>query len=264
MPRPTKRGRRKHPGRNEELDSAMVYGKNPVRELLRADPGRVLELNICESSLKSCRELQSLAESKNVQTRVIPRNDFERLVSGVSHQGVCAAISPLPARNLAQLERDAGKAVPNALFVFLDQIEDPHNMGAIIRSAAAFGADGIVAPGAHSANLSGIVAKSSAGAIAYVPIYSVPNLTEALKRARKAGLWIVGTDSEADETLPELDLTGPIGIVIGNEGRGLRRLVREHCDFIVSIPMPGGFASLNASVAAGVVLYEVTRQRSNS
>ena len=186
------------------------------------------------------------------------RETLDRMAGGVPHQGIIAIVSEKPVLSLPTL-LDAVKAP--ALLVALDGVEDPRNLGAILRTAEAAGADGVLLPERHSAGLSETVARASAGALEHVPVARVGNLVQALQALKERGVWIVGYDAAGTERWDAVDLTKPVALVLGGEGRGMRRLVREHCDHLVSIPHFGHVTSLNVSVAAGVALYEAVRQR---
>lgn len=182
--------------------------------------------------------------------------ELTRLAGSPDHQGVVAEVDPYPyADALALVDR------PNALIIALDQVQDPHNLGAVARSAEAAGADGLVICGRRAASVTASVAKASAGAVEHLPIARVGSLAEFLTRAKDAGGWIYGADADAETAYTEIDLTGTIVLVLGSEGRGLRRLVAERCDGLVSIPVRGKVASLNVSAAAAALLFEAVRQR---
>ena len=205
-------------------------------------------------------EVYRLARQRDIPFDVRDRTALDRAAEGAVHQGVVAYCA---ARNYADFDALLDELDTAAsLVVFLDGIQDPHNLGAIIRSAYVAGADGVVLPARGSAGITAAVVKASAGAVDYLPICRVGNLARAVRQASAAGLWITGLVPEAERDFGDVDYSGPGALVIGGEARGLRRLVREACDFLVSIPMSRAeIGSLNASVAAGIVLYEVFRQR---
>jgi 23S rRNA (guanosine2251-2'-O)-methyltransferase len=235
----------------------IVYGINPVLEALRA--GRVTAIRVGARSGGRMREVLTLAEERGIRVQQVEPGLLERLSRGGVHQGVVADVDET-ARDYSVAELVRGAAgVP--LIVVLDGIEDPHNLGAILRTADAAGVDGVVMQSRRSAALGGAAAKASAGAIAHVRMARVVNIARALDELKDAGVWTVGLAGEADTRYDAIDLTGPTAIVLGAEGSGLRRLVRERCDFLAAIPMRGHVASLNVSVAAGVTLFEVMRQR---
>jgi len=234
----------------------IVYGINPVIEALRA--GRVRELRVSERGGDRMRELLALAERQHVPIRRVPVDVLARQARGGVHQGVVADAEEARNYSVEELVRDA--AGP-PLIVVLDGIEDPHNLGAILRTADAAGADGVVMQSRRAAALGGAAAKASAGAVSHVKIAEVVNIARAVEELKGVGVWTVGLAGEASDTYDHIDFTVPSAIVLGAEGTGLRRLVRERCDFLASIPMLGQVGSLNVSVAAGVTLFEAVRQR---
>lgn len=234
----------------------IVYGINPVVEALRA--GRVRELRVGERADDRIREVLRLAAERDVAVRRVPADVLLRQAKGGVHQGVVAEVADVREYSVAELVREAA-GVP--LLVVLDGIEDPHNLGAILRTADAAGVDGVIVQERRSAALDGATAKASAGAVSYVRVAQVVNITRAIEELKTLGVWSVGLAGEAEAPYDTLDLAGPTALVMGAEGAGLRRLVRESCDFLAAIPMRGHVGSLNVSVAAGVVLFEAVRQR---
>ena len=236
----------------------IVYGINPVLEALRA--GRVTALRVGDRGGERLRELLALASQRGVRVQRVPGDVLARLARGGVHQGVVADVEAVATDfSIADLVRGAAD-VP--LIVVLDGIEDPHNLGAILRTVDAAGADGVVVQTRRSASLGGAAAKASAGAVAHVKIAEVVNIARAIEELKDAGVWTVGLAGEATTTYDAIDFGVPCAIVLGAEGAGLRRLVRERCDYLAAIPMRGHVGSLNVSVAAGVVLFEAIRQRS--
>lgn len=245
-----------------ERDTALrIEGRNAVLEAFRS--GRTIDKLFV---LEHCQDgpVQSiLREAKKQQTIVkfVRREKLDQLSETGRHQGViamAAAYAYSQVDDMLELARERGEAP----FLFLlDSIEDPHNLGAIIRTANLAGAHGVIIPRHRAVGLTAVVAKASAGALNYTPVAKVTNLTAEMERLKQQGLWFVCADM-GGTTMYELNLKGPIGLVIGNEGDGVSRLVREHCDMIASIPMKGQIDSLNASVAAGVLGFEIVRQRS--
>ena len=236
----------------------LIYGINAVAEALKA--GRVMSMRAGRRSDQRLRHLLEMAEQASVPVRRVSDDELDRESGGASHQGVIADVSERRVYELHDLIEDA-LARPPALIVVLDGIEDPHNFGAILRSVDAVAAHGIVRQTRHSAPLSAATTKASAGAIAHVKIADVVNVARALEALKEAGIWTVGLAGDAPDTYDKIDLKLPTAIVLGAEGTGLRRLVRERCDFLARIPMLGHVDSLNVSVAAGVVLFEARRQR---
>lgn len=234
----------------------LIYGINAVTEALRA--GRVVSLRAGKRSDRRLLELLAQAEQSRIPIRRVSDQELDRESGASSHQGVIADVKESEAYDLDDLIRDAP---PPALLVVLDGIEDPHNFGAIVRSVDAAGAHGLVRQTRHSAPLGGATSKASAGALSHVKIADVVNIARALDELKDAGIWTVGLAGDAPQTYDRIDFTVPTALVLGAEGTGLRRLVRERCDIVASIPMKGHVDSLNVSVAAGVVLFEAVRQR---
>jgi 23S rRNA (guanosine2251-2'-O)-methyltransferase len=235
----------------------QIYGLNPVLEALRA--GRVQRLRVGARDDRRIDQAVALARDLGVPIDRVDAETLSRTARGGAHQDIMAEIAPPREYSVGDLIVSAGSEAP--LLVVLDGIEDPHNVGAILRTADAAGAHGVVRQARHAASLDGVVAKASAGALAHVRIATVVNIARALEELKSAGVWTVGLASDADERYDAPDLTLPTAIVVGAEGAGLRRLVRERCDRLVSIPMAGANGSLNVSVAAGVMLFEAERQR---
>src|SRR6267142_42560 len=210
-------------------------------------------------------EIVQLARKQGVPVRFEDRGQIDRLANSKDHQGVVALVAARAAANLEDIlaHANAGHGQPG-LIVLLDGVEDPHNLGAIIRTALAAGAHGVVIPERRAAGLTDTVARASAGALAHLPVAKVTNLARTMEELKEAGYWLVGLDAEGDREYTEVDFTSPVGIVMGGEGRGLHELTRKRCDFVVSLPTVGPVKSLNVSVAAGVVLFEVVRQRKAS
>jgi 23S rRNA (guanosine2251-2'-O)-methyltransferase len=234
----------------------IIYGINPVLEALRA--GRVTELRVGERKGGRMQELLALASERGVRVRHVPPDALDRDARRGVHQGVVAVVEETGDYSIDELVQ-AASGPP--LVVVLDGIEDPHNLGAILRTADAAGVDGVVIQSRRSAELGGAVAKASAGAVAHVRIAKVVNIARALDELKQAGVWTVGLSGDAPTPYDEIDFTTPTAIVLGKEGTGLRRLVRERCDYLAAIPMGGHVDSLNVSVAAGVTLFEAVRQR---
>ena len=234
----------------------IIYGINAVLEALRA--GRVEEISAADTQNERVRGLLGEARRRGVAVRPADADTLRRLARGGTHQGVVARSRGLPEASLGEL---AAAVQGPPLIVVLDGVEDPHNVGAILRSVHAAGASGLVRQTRHAAPLDGATAKASAGAVYHVPVADVVNIARALEDLKAAGIWTVGLDADAETQYDEVDLTLPTAIVVGAEGSGLRRLVRERCDRLASIPMRGRLGSLNVSVAAAVVLFEAVRQR---
>jgi len=237
----------------------LICGINPVLEALAAGT-RHFDRLLVVKGLRSRRLFDAIRRATHlgIPLRFEMRETLDRMAGGVPHQGLIAVVSEKPVLSLESL-LDAGHEP--ALVVVLDGVEDPRNLGAILRTAEAAGADGVVLPERHSAGLSETVARASAGALEHVPVARVGNLTQALESLKARGIWVVGFDAAGTERWDAVDLARPVALVLGGEGRGIRRLVREHCDHLASIPHFGHVGSLNVSVAAGIALYEAVRQR---
>lgn len=233
-----------------------IFGVKPVIEALRA--GRVTALAVSVRRRRGLTELLELAERGRVRLRRVDPAELDRLAAGAAHQGVVATVRAPDACAVSDL---VAVRTP-ALILVLDGIEDPRNLGAIARTVDAAGGSGLVVPERRAAPVTGAAVKASAGALVHVPVAPVVNLARALAELKAAGVWTIGLEADADHSLYDLDLRLPSAFVIGGEGRGLHRLVRERCDWRAALPMRGRVASLNASVAAAVALFEAVRQRS--
>ncbi len=234
----------------------IIYGINPVLEALRA--GRVRELRVGDRGGDRLRQLLALAGESGVRVRKVTAGTLDRDARQGFHQGVVADVGTAIEHSVEDLVRGAAAA---PLLVVLDGIEDPQNMGAILRTADAAGADGVIVQSRRSAGRGGAVARASAGAVAHVKIAEVVNIARAIEELKAVGVWTVGLAGEAVTSYESIDFTVPTAVVLGAEDAGLRRLVRERCDYLVAIPMQGHVGSLNVSVAAGVTLFEAVRQR---
>jgi 23S rRNA (guanosine2251-2'-O)-methyltransferase len=234
----------------------LIYGVNPVLEALRAK--RATLIRVSPRADDRLTEIVRLAEAQGVRVERVSGGDLDRVGARQRHQGVIADVAEATTYSVEDLVIGA-KGAP--LIVVLDAIEDPHNVGAILRTVDAAGGDGVVRQSRHAARLDGAAAAASAGAVAHVKIAEVVNIARAIEILKDAGVWTVGLDGDATKRYDEVDLTLPTAMVVGAEGSGLRRLVRERCDWLVSIPMAGHVQSLNVSVAAGVALFEAVRQR---
>lgn len=239
-----------------------VAGRKPVLETLKAQRGieRILLLEGIHGS--SIEEIRALAARRNVPVEEVDRHGFRKIAGHQMTQGVIAILSrPFAYATLDAITEHARARGERLFIVLLDEIEDPHNLGALIRSAECAGAHGVVVPKHRSAPVNATVMKTAAGATEYIPIAQVTNLVAAIEELKKENCWVVGLDAGGTKLYNEVDYTTPLALVVGNEGKGIRRLVKEHCDFLVRIPLRGKIESLNASVAGAVVMYEVVRQR---
>jgi 23S rRNA (guanosine2251-2'-O)-methyltransferase len=243
-------------------DVELVLGRNPVVECLRAGvPATALYVALGADTDERLTESVTRAADSGIAILEVPRIDLDRMSTNGLHQGIALQVPPYDYAHPDDLLKSATTDVSPALLVALDNISDPRNLGAIVRSVSAFGGHGVLIPQRRSASVTAVAWRTSAGAAARLPVARATNLNRTLKDWGKAGLQVVGLDADGDLTVDELDGTGPILVVVGSEGKGLSRLVRENCDAVVSIPMAGPTESLNASVAAGVVLAEIARQR---
>ena len=240
----------------------MVLGRNPVVECLRAGvPATALWVAVGTDSDERLKESVQRAGDAGISILEVPRSDLDKLSANGLHQGLALQVPPYRYAHPDDLIAAARAHQEPALLVALDNITDPRNLGAVIRSVAAFGGHGVVIPQRRSASVSAVAWRTSAGAAARLPVARATNLTRTLKDWQTKGITIIGLDAGGDTTLDEFDGSGPVAIVVGSEGKGLSRLVRETCDMILSIPMAGPVESLNASVAAGVVVADIARQR---
>ncbi len=243
-------------------ETETVLGRNPVLECLRADaPATALYVALGAEADERLTESVTLAADRGIPILEVPRHDLDRLSANGLHQGIALQVPPYAYAHPDDLLRSATADAQPALLVALDNISDPRNLGAIVRSVAAFAGHGVLIPQRRSASVTAVAWRTSAGAAARVPVARATNLNRTLGQWADAGLQIVGLDADGDVTLDEFDGSGPVVVVVGSEGKGLSRLVRQNCDAVVSIPMAGPAESLNASVAAGVVLADIARQR---
>ena len=253
--RPEKRFDRRQSAQN------AVAGKNSVVEALRAKvPAKELVVAIKVEIDEKISEAIRLAKNSDLPIKELPRRALDDLTGSANHQGIALVIKPF---NYTEFDKLISNARKPMMLIGLDGITDPHNLGAVVRSAAAFGADGVVIPERRNAAMTGSAWKASAGAAARMPISQVTNLVRSIEDAKKAGCFVVGLDAQGDATLAKMNLaTESIFIIVGSEGKGLSRLVREKCDLVVSIPMQSSVESLNASVATAIVMYQVAAERS--
>ncbi|QCB49114.1 23S rRNA (guanosine(2251)-2'-O)-methyltransferase RlmB [Rhodococcus sp. PAMC28707] len=250
------------PTRKNDDGPEVVLGRNPVVECLRAGvPATALWVAVGTDSDERLKESVQRAADAGISILEVPRSDLDKLSANGLHQGLALQVPPYRYAHPDDLISTARSHQEPALLVALDNITDPRNLGAVVRSVAAFGGHGVVIPQRRSASVSAVAWRTSAGAAARLQVARATNLTRTLKDWQSKGVTIIGLDAEGDTTLDEFDGTGPLAVVVGSEGKGLSRLVRETCDSILSIPMAGPVESLNASVAAGVVLADIARQR---
>src|SRR3954469_3655679 len=254
-------GHRRRPGDGETPET--VLGRNPVLECLRAGvPATALQVVIGATSDERVAEAVHLAADAGISILEVPRGDLDRISGGALHQGVALQVPPYEYAHPDELLEVASETPTPGLIVALDGVTDPRNLGAVVRSVGAFGGHGVVVPQRRSAGMTAVAWRTSAGVAARLPVARATNLTRTLREYATAGFMVAGLDTEGSVTLDHFDLAAdPLVLVIGSEGKGLSRLVRQTCDVTVSIPMAGPVESLNASVAAGVVLAEVARRR---
>ena len=240
-----------------------IYGRNPIRAALQA--GRSLNrILIADGAARQdIADILELAREQGVVFQFVDRRQLDRLVTG-RHQGIVATVAGHQYTEMSDILPSSGRSDSQPFLVLLDGIQDPHNLGAIIRTADAVRADGVVIPRRNAAGLTAVAVKASAGTTAHVPVARVANMNNAMQALREEGVWLMGLATDGASRFDEVDYTVPVALVIGGEGKGLRPLVRRNCDEVVRLPIAGHVDSLNASVAAALVLYEVFRQRMNA
>lgn len=242
-------------------DIPRVEGRNPVIEALKS--GRTVERIFVAKGLQegSIRQIISMARERHIVISEVERARLDAMSETKSHQGVIAIVSPYSYVEVDEILEYAREKNEHPFIVILDEVSDPHNLGSILRTAEACGVHGVIISKRRAVGLTPTVAKASAGAIEYMNVAKVANISQTIKNLKENGLWVVGADMDGEKMYFEADLKGPIAIVIGSEGEGIGKLVKESCDFIVKLPMMGRISSLNASVAGGIIMYEAVRQR---
>ena len=246
---------------DEAIPDGMIEGRNAVIEALRTETA-IDKIYIAKGETdKTLGHIASKARDRGIVVVEADRRKLDHMSRTHAHQGVIALAAVREYVSVQSILEAAAEKGEAPLLVVCDEISDPHNLGAILRTAECAGAHGVIIPKRRSAGLTAVVAKTSAGAVSYMPVARVPNMAALLKDLKKQGVWVFGTAAEGTTTLYDADLKGPAAIVIGSEGDGMSRLVTENCDFLVSIPMKGQISSLNASAAAAILLYEAVRQR---
>ncbi len=244
----------------EELAPEIIGGKNPVLEALRADRD-INKIWIAEGvQKKGITELLQLAKDKGVIVQSVPKKKIDGLTDTI-HQGIAAAVAAYNYASLDDLFEAAAAKSEDPFFLILDELEDPHNLGSIMRTADAIGVHGLIIPKRRAVGLTGVVAKASTGAIEHVPVVRINNLSQTVDELKKRGVWIAGTDAKESVDYRKMDASLPLAVIIGSEGKGMSRILREKCDFLYQLPMVGHVTSLNASVAASLLMYEVYRKR---
>ena len=244
------------------MSGELIFGIHAIESALTHDPGNIIELYIeLDSRNARLKELSERARDAGVKPHSRPREALDRMTGGARHQGAVARYKAPPPRAESDLYELVEQAGPNALLLVLDGVTDPHNLGACLRSAEAAGVTAVVVPKDKAAGITPTVRRASSGAADRVAFFAVTNLARSLKALKDKGVWLVGLEGEAEQDFYKLDLKGPLAIVMGSEGEGMRRLTAESCDFRARIPMRGNVESLNVSVATGVTLFEALRQR---
>ncbi|MBO1005840.1 23S rRNA (guanosine(2251)-2'-O)-methyltransferase RlmB [Pseudogracilibacillus auburnensis] len=242
------------------MNNEWIIGRNPVIEALRSDRD-IHKVWIAEGSQKGQMQVVlGLAKERNIFVQFVPRQKVDKMVEG-NHQGVIAQVAAYQYAELDDLFARAEEKQEDPFFLILDELEDPHNLGSILRTADATGVHGVIIPKHRSVGLTATVAKLSSGAIEYIPVARVTNIARTIDELKERGVWIFGTDINKSEDYRKMDATMPLAVVIGSEGKGIGRLVKEKCDFLIHLPMKGQVTSLNASVAAALLMYEVHRKR---
>jgi len=239
----------------------IIEGRNPVIEALRSDAEIDTILINKDAAQGSLNKIFELAKKKNILIKNVDRALLDRLSENKKHQGVIAEAMEYKYKDIDDIFNYAKEKNEKPFIVILDEITDVHNLGSIIRSAECLGAHGVIIPKTRAAQINSVVAKSSAGAIEYLPVCRVTNISDTLETLKEKGLWIYGADMEGEKYIYEENFDVPVGLVIGSEGSGLGRLVKEKCDILIKIPMKGHINSLNASNAASIIIYEIMKQR---
>jgi len=244
------------------MSEQRLYGFHSIEAVLQREPERILEVWILEGRQdKRLENMLASLSTQGIQTQKVKREKLDELAGTTRHQGLVAHCRSASARNENFLEQLLDSLDVPPLLLILDGVQDPHNLGACIRTADAVGVHAVIVPKDNAATLNGTVRKVACGAAETTPFISVTNLARCLRNLKERGVWLVGAAGEVETSIYQQDMTGPLAIVMGAEGKGLRRLTRESCDHLVTIPMPGSVESLNVSVATGVCLYEALRQR---
>ena len=238
----------------------IIEGRNPVIEILKS--GRDVDKILVAKGSKegSINKIIAMAKDKKIPVQEVDRRKLDQMAESDNHQGVMAYVAAYEYADLNAILDELEAKEENPFLIICDEINDPHNLGSILRTANATGAHAVIIPKRRSVGLTAVVAKTSAGAIEYTPVCKVTNLTQTMKMLQDRGIWIVGADMDGENYHYQQDMLGKLAIVVGSEGKGMSRLVKENCDFLVRIPMMGDVTSLNASVAASVLMYEAVRQ----
>lgn len=241
------------------MNQDKIEGRNPVTEAIKS--GREIDKLLVSAKEGSIKKIVAMAKERGIVVQEVVKSKLDEISDTNAHQGVIALVaahSYATVEDILKIAEDKGES---PFIILLDEITDPHNLGSILRTANAVGAHGVIIPKRRSVGLSGVVAKTSAGALEYTPVAKVTNLAQTIDALKEKGVWFYATHQDAKQSYTEVDYKGGVGIVIGSEGHGVSRIVAEKCDFLISIPMKGEINSLNASVAAGVIMYEALKQR---
>jgi 23S rRNA (guanosine2251-2'-O)-methyltransferase len=242
------------------MSQDYIIGRNPVIEVLKSSRD-INKIWVAENSLKGqAQQITQLAKEKGVTINFVPKKKIDQMVEG-NHQGVVAQVAAYEYVHVDDILAIAEKRGEMPFLLLLDEIEDPHNLGSIMRTADAIGAHGIIIPKRRAVGLTATVAKASTGAIEHIPVARITNMARTIEELKERGIWIVGTDAKGADDYRNLDGKMPLALIIGSEGKGIGRLVKEKCDFLIKMPMVGHVTSLNASVAASLLMYEVYRKR---
>ena len=246
---------------SSDLPEDVLIGRNAVTEALRAGRG-INKILLADGDREGqVSEIVALAKERGIILQFVERSKIEAVAGGLRHQGVLAYVAPVAYAELDDILAKAEAAGEPPFLLLLDELEDPHNLGALLRTADATGVHGVLIPKRRSVPLTATVAKTSAGAVEYVPVARIGNIAQTLKKLKEKGFWVAGADMDGTQNYYDADLTGPLVLVVGSEGKGMGRLTKEQCDFVVKMPMVGKINSLNASVAGSILMYESMRQR---
>lgn len=240
----------------------IIFGRNTVSETVKNSKRKVNAVFIAKESLSDLYAVQKEAGSKNIQVKIVSRKDIERMCKGENHQGIAMSVEPVQYVDLKYILKTAERKNEKPFIVVLDSVQDPHNLGAVLRTAECAGVHGVVIPKHDSVEITPAVEKVSSGAAEYIPVAKVNNLNQALITLKENSVWVVGIEKDGSEPYHKMDFLIPIAIVLGGEGGGIRKSVKEKCDFLAHIPMKGNVTSLNVSVSAAIAMYEAVRQRS--
>lgn len=241
-----------------------LYGRQPVRETLRAGHRTVFRVLVAKGikPKHTVREILDLANKRRIPVQRIERNVLDKIGGAVNHQGLAAEVSTFPYVDLQDILSVHPEPERSPFILLLDHIQDPQNLGSLLRSAEAAGVQGVVIPERRAAGISPAVVRASAGAAEHIPVAQVTNLVAAMEELKREGIWLAGLEAQPDAQLySQANLRGPLGVVVGSEGKGMARLVQERCDFLIRLPMHGQIGSLNAAIAGAIALYEARRQR---